>query len=434
MQAHAAAVDANLQANGMAAHAPPHAPPPAKRKKIVAKKSTSMQAHAGAVDANLQANGMAAPPAKKSTQVDAGALSRVKESDSHAFLKDEARARGTIKGYTTMHKGILLDRLREGSIAIHALAEWKYVEAVKKLMSDEEKENERRAQEKRYAAAKRYEEERARERAREEAQRREEIARARAGQAVMHVFKCALHPCPMAPTNQLIMRDGRPRRYSATCDNCQEHYATELTCERCDYDVCSECVRMSKLSPSEQRAAKAEKVRKKREAEEERRREEEEYERNQREELERETGISAQDAEVYARVPMERKRASGRGYTVWSSCGYRPDGWHSYDGPPSKKFDSSWPTIDEANKRARTLFFYKNTWGLGADEMIQQEVTVRRVQGTGGIKLQVMPDDSEEWIVSVCPDSHFATLREEERGSDYEERPTASYGLYRGVF
>lgn len=61
------------------------------------------------------------------------------------------------------------------------------------------------------------------------------------------------------------------------------------------------------------------------------------------------------------RIARPSRSRSGK-FFVWSSEGYDNDGWHSYNGPPRKEFDSSWRTIEEANARVEYLFFIKNPW------------------------------------------------------------------------
>ena len=60
-----------------------------------------------------------------------------------------------------------------------------------------------------------------------------------------------------------------------------------------------------------------------------------------------------------------------KGYTVWCSDGYGNDGWHSYEGPPDKEFDSTYKTKEDANERARYLFYWKNPWGQQAEEIME---------------------------------------------------------------
>ena len=68
-------------------------------------------------------------------------------------------------------------------------------------------------------------------------------------------------------------------------------------------------------------------------------------------------------------VSGANKQRTGSGFTVWSSSGYLPDGFHSYCGPPRKEFDSSWATAKEANMRARYLFHACNPYGIEIDEL-----------------------------------------------------------------
>ncbi len=91
-------------------------------------------------------------------------------------------------------------------------------------------------------------------------------------------------------------------------------------------------------------------------------------------------------------------------YTVWKSCGYDYDGWHGYDGPPMKEFDSSFDSVDEANMRVKYVFYYKNPWGLDRDEMH----TDTHVMKKSGVRfLCCCPDDSERWTVSAIPSIAF---------------------------
>jgi hypothetical protein len=58
-----------------------------------------------------------------------------------------------------------------------------------------------------------------------------------------------------------------------------------------------------------------------------------------------------------------------QGYTVCCSSGYGSSRWHSYQGPPNKEFDTTWKTDEEANARARYLFYWKNCYGISAEEL-----------------------------------------------------------------
>jgi hypothetical protein len=92
-------------------------------------------------------------------------------------------------------------------------------------------------------------------------------------------------------------------------------------------------------------------------------------------------------------------------FTVWTSCGYDRDGWHSYEGPPEKEFNSSYSTLEQANKRAEYVFYYENPWGLSDEELPYPEEDC--VTRKGFRHMECCPDDSERWTVSVVPSIAF---------------------------
>jgi len=154
--------------------------------------------------------------------------------------------------------------------------------------------------------------------------------------------------------------------------------------------------------------------------EEEERKEEEAYERRFRrreeeeskEEEEHERRWNAKKRFKPNIIKAEGKRLvpkSGLKFTIWCSDGYEPDGWHSYQGEPTKEFDSVWNTKEEANNRAEYLFFWKNPWGLDPTEVNDNnEVEPENVDGLK--KFSVMPDDSTRWTVGVVPTNAFIHL------------------------
>jgi hypothetical protein len=94
-------------------------------------------------------------------------------------------------------------------------------------------------------------------------------------------------------------------------------------------------------------------------------------------------------------------------YTVWTSCGYENDGWHSYQGPPDKEFNSSFATLKEANSRVEYVFYYDNPWGQEKEEMHADNDDI----DNKGIRyMECHPDDSERWTVSVVPSIVFEYL------------------------
>jgi len=96
-------------------------------------------------------------------------------------------------------------------------------------------------------------------------------------------------------------------------------------------------------------------------------------------------------------------------YTVWTSCGYDKDRWHSYDGPPDKVFNSSFTSLEHANQRAEFVFYYDNPWGLGLYDMGAAETD--DTTSSGLRFLQCRPEDSQRWTVSVVPSSAFPFMK-----------------------
>jgi hypothetical protein len=105
-------------------------------------------------------------------------------------------------------------------------------------------------------------------------------------------------------------------------------------------------------------------------------------------------------------------------YTIWTSSGYDCDGWHSYEGPPEKEFNSSFSTLEEANSRVEYVFYYENTWGIEKDEMYAE---TDRIDKKGNRFMECCPDDSERWTVSVVPSIAFEYLDNREDNSSSSE-------------
>lgn len=103
------------------------------------------------------------------------------------------------------------------------------------------------------------------------------------------------------------------------------------------------------------------------------------------------------------------EHGSSQGYIVWCSDRYDYDGFHSYEGPPVKQYDSTWRTKTDANSRARYLFHWKNPWGHGADHMMEEE-EIDTSKNDGLVKYVVSPPDSSTWTVAVVPAAAFAHM------------------------
>jgi hypothetical protein len=112
-------------------------------------------------------------------------------------------------------------------------------------------------------------------------------------------------------------------------------------------------------------------------------------------------------------VPIAKKppaanldRVKPMAFVVWASCGYRYDGFHSYHGPPKKKFDSSFALLAEANARVRYKFYEENPWGVSRSELEEDcgfgESTPEATYSKSGLlTLSISPADSETWTVSA---------------------------------
>lgn len=166
-----------------------------------------------------------------------------------------------------------------------------------------------------------------------------------------------------------------------------------------------------------EKKAKAERVAalKKREREsaaETRRLQEEQREAERREREDRRKGWEAQFKSKIINPSEKNKDPNGnkkKGFTVWCSDGYDYDGWHSYEGPPDKLFDTTYKTKSDANERARYLFYAKNPWGHPPHDIMERE-EVHESSKDGLVTYRVSPVDSSTWTVSIVPDAAFAYM------------------------
>jgi hypothetical protein len=203
----------------------------------------------------------------------------------------------------------------------------------------------------------------------------------------------------------------------------------QLTCEKCDFDICSGCAELMSLAVEKR--------------EEIQRKEGEKHEAFKTLKLKREREIyeDVSNAKDIIRKPGPRNRDKKTmlNFVVWSSIGYEEDdGSQSYFGPPQKEFDSSYPTQADANARVKYLFYLENMWGSPIEEMIRrymsdihhtlsmEEIENRDAESTtnGLLTLEINPDGPERWTVSAIPSSDFASLVENttQEREKYEER------------
>jgi len=197
-----------------------------------------------------------------------------------------------------------------------------------------------------------------------------------------------IHECLLANTSDL-QHYGVKRVQHATCNyylkwsNCKK--LASLSCERCDFDLCESCSGLAKLPLEErnERKRKYDNIEKVRKEEEQKRRKLEfdkrEAERQQKDQLKNEKEncikkiIETASESIKKPNGINKNKNNLLDYVVWSSCGYDYDGWHSYEGPPSKEFDSSYSTKKEANNRAVYLFYKKNPWGWDVLQILDED-------------------------------------------------------------
>ena len=122
--------------------------------------------------------------------------------------------------------------------------------------------------------------------------------------------------------------------------------------------------------------------------------------------------------------------ANKKKYTVWSSCGYGYDGWHSYDGPPSKTFFASFDTLDEANAAAQYKFFVDNPYEMDPDDEYEFGHFTKNSK-LSCVEYSMHPDDSECWTVAVAPSNVFAYLENSVDSDTYDKSMTM--GDYCGI-
>jgi len=217
-----------------------------------------------------------------------------------------------------------------------------------------------------------------------------------------HSISVNYHDCLLAKTSDLLVH-GKPKTGSCSWPKCHSSEC-KWTCESCNFNICASC------------ASIAIKLNKKRKFGED---------------------VIEEKEEVYSPVIINPPAANLdphklKTFVVWKSCGYAPDGWHSYGGEPDKEFDSSYDTILQANTRVRYVFYHKNVWGLSKQELCTSNVNETVEKTTGGLTLVVHPDDSEVFTVAAVKREVFeylASNKQDDEDEDEEvyEGPYASF-------
>ena len=330
----------------------------------------------------------------------------------------------------------LLRFLVDGSMALKDTKEYRDFAALRAKMETEKamlsEHNEKRCEELERAAEERKVRNEKKREEKKVKQRKDEISR----QKVKHVISLpSVHPCKLAHIYNLMLNDKPRQSLQRLCNVCScsiGGYSDRqgiLACDACNWDICTECHRVETMSPAERRKHDARKARE--EAERNRvialrmKRHEEECRRREEKLRRREEAIRAayepSQFKKSIREPSKaaRDRKSARGYIVWKSLGYPPDGFHSYAGPPKKDFDSSWSSLKDANLRARFLFFIDNAWGIGPHEFGSD---AQMKEKNGMERLEYIAGDSEEWTVGVVSADSFALMDNVEQSDDDEMR------------
>ena len=342
-------------------------------------------------------------------------------------MKEEAVARGVdVKEVSRLNKGELQQLLVIGSTCITKTDAWGEVLRLREKFQKDRQAAAELEQERQYQLYLKEEKEaqerhkkqliEARERQKREQERKE---KERAAELIAQVEKHThyhpkVHGCKLAKTGELL-KDGSPRMYGRLqCDACMRPIYNDLgyTCEACDYDICQDCFKEKTMTPEEKKAEakrKAKEEKERREIEAERRRLEEEEEAQYRAKWD----AKQQFKSSIINPPDKNLDPNGnkmKGFTVWCSDGYGNDGWHSYEGPPTKEFDATFKTKEEANNRARYLFHWKNPWGLGAEEIAENSGEIHKSVKNELVTYEVTPDDSSTWTVGVVPDAAYSHL------------------------
>ncbi len=399
------------------------------------------------------------PADPSSTSVDSKLLPRVSVALTLADLKEECKARG-LKGYSNYKKDMLLETLRVGSICLSQMREYKIVEEVKEIMKKEDKEAEetkRKQREQSFLSSTKTPSTselfhvlhfpcslsdssklivtKNNVTAPRSTVAKCDICREKGSKlcCLLHDWdicdKCAsvdytiptidlpkFHPHKLVEAGKVLNPQKTAlRSESATCNFCKTKFLGLYSCISCDWDICVCCV--ARATPKNTaRFTGSYHPR-------ERTQNDENDPPSKRTKMTASKGDGRSHPRTTEQLEVSIHTAAIKKpnkdinqnprqllkYVVWSSAGYPPDGWHSYEGEPKKEFDSSWNTIVEANKRANYVFFEKNIWGLSRDE-IEDKDFQQYFDDKGFVNYYVHPDDSEEYTVKVVTKEVFEYL------------------------
>ena len=379
--------------------------------------------------------------AKKPRLLEYDELPRIDAKLNLRDLREEAAVRGHQPKDVPRIKADLLHFLVDGSIHLSKTSEYKAFVKMKERIETERDAllakslaNKRAEKAKAEAKLRAKEEKRA---AEQRAARQKEIET----QKKFHIHSCPkVHDCKLAKTAALRM-NGLPR--IAWCSSCQSRVSPEggFTCEACNFDICSQCYIIQNMDAEEKRSWEREEAKKhEREAAEAARHRKEEEDRIKQEEQQRLARYDTKQFKAAIMKPSDEAKnpnssLKGNGFAVWCSDGYGNDGWHSYNEPPDKMFDTTWNTLEEANSRARYLFYHKSPWGLHPEELLAEgrgdpEEMVRE---NGLMIFQVEPPDSSIWTVGVVPAQSFQHLDHAVMQRHNHDREVTYYSAIRRI-
>jgi hypothetical protein len=356
------------------------------------------------------------------------ALPRISKKLTLANLKEEAACRGLLPKETPKTKAELLHHLVDGSIYVKETKVYKDYRALLRQIESEKESLRAKSLENLKAeeaiSQARYDKRQAKMEDERRAARQVEMAL----QEPLHTHSYPkLHPHPLADTKSLQLHGGA--RNAAVCSNTNcvssghnsdywygYSYNTSavFTCEKCDWDICKDCFSAETMTAAE-KAAEARRLKKQEQAD---RVADEKREKEMEEEIrvqEKRWDATQQFKPTIIQPPAKNKKlgTATTEYVVWCSSGYEADGWHSYEGPPEKEFDTTWKTAKDANDRARYLFYWQNCWGLGPAELADSGGAGEDPSETEtqGLKMfSITAADSECWTVGVVPAAAFPHL------------------------
>ena len=243
----------------------------------------------------------------------------------------------------------------------------------------------------------------------------------------LHTVYCppSIHGCLLAKSDDL-------ERWNGLCDtkglDCTKNGA--YACTICNFDVCQACLDFELLPQNIQTEKRLAFEKKKLEKQikqkmlEERKQERLDAQEKQKQKERKLLCTRLENTPSNIQNPKGKHTNQNKllAYVVWKSTGYDNDGWHNYEGPPSKEFDSSFSKEKDANARVEYLFFVDNPWGVSWEELLEnneEDIDIEPVT-SGLLSLEVCPPDSERWTVSAVEKEDFQDF-EEELSSDEEQ-------------